>query len=170
MNPKKKKKINRKKVHSNKSGTFKRNVQGFFGKETKHNQWLQVITNSPTQRAFVHQIPPAHHDPRLELQFRACPQTHTKNNAQNPKRWIKFWAKYKKASFWCLLVKVVPVSLISTEQSSQTFSSKRMKETSWGRRPGHVSSACMSSIWTGVDESRANTRRCLRFWLPFSFL
>lgn len=67
-------------------------------------------------------------------------------------------------------MKILPVSLISTTQSSESFSNKRRRETSWGRRPGKVSSARISSIRTGLAERVANKSLCLRFWLPFSFL
>lgn len=67
-------------------------------------------------------------------------------------------------------IKKLPVSLISTTQSSETISNKRRRETSWGRRPGRVSSARISSIRTGLAESVASKSLCLRFWLPCSLL
>jgi len=67
-------------------------------------------------------------------------------------------------------LKKIPVSLISTWQSSQTVSKRRRSEISWLRRPGQVSSARMSSMRMGVEERVARRRRCRKLWLPSNLL
>ena len=52
--------------------TFERNGQGLLPKQTKHNQWLQEITNGPTNTTIMHKIFPTHDNAWLILQFCAC--------------------------------------------------------------------------------------------------
>lgn len=120
----------------------------------------------------MHQISSTHHYARLVLQFCAYIQhlniKQRPTNYTRPQQQHKPRVKKKIKSNQNQLA--IPVSLISTTQSSHNFSSKRRNETSCGRSPGHVSSARMSSTIIGVDDSVANSSRCLRLWLPCSLL
>lgn len=80
--------------------------------------------------------------------------------------YLLYWTQWILNNF----VKNLPVSLISTTQSSETFSNNWSRETSCWCRPGSESSARISSIKTGLDESVASKSLCLRFRLPFSLL